>query len=74
MTDKENIYIYVQFILLSFALVHIQPTISHEYALCNLYLKSNQMSLTIFLLCHIWYQLHQHNALKWIPKKDLGFM
>ncbi|RVW31501.1 Copia protein [Vitis vinifera] len=57
------------------ALVRIRPTTYHEYSPSQLVLENNQISLTYeSLVVQYMYQLHLHNALKWVPNEDLGFI
>ena len=57
------------------ALVRIRPTTYHEYSFSQLVLGKKQISPTYkSLVVQYIYQLHLHNAVKWAPNEDLGFM
>ena len=57
------------------SLIRIRPTSYHEYPLHNLYLVHNQIFLIYeFLVVQSMYQLHLHNAPRWVPNLELGFM
>ena len=55
-------------------LVHIRLTSYHEYSPSQLILRKQPNISNESLVVQYTYQLHLHNALKWVPNKDLGFM
>ena len=56
------------------ALVRIRPTTYHEYSPSQLVLGKQPNISHESLVVQYMYQLHLHNALKWVPNEDLGFI